>query len=179
MPCGSTVNVPLAAEAAVGTDALRAQLCGGAAAALRQAGAGPGGGIDDVGFGTPARIARRAMLGSILPAGLMQTRPPTGKAGSGPPTQLRCARKPASRLTCGQRDAGLRPQRRRRRKRTGPNRTRSPQLRSCVHAQAHTGLPLGRPIRKRRSIAPWARWTREGLLRSRRRWRCWETSSTR
>ena len=36
----------------------------------------------------------------------MQTRPPPGKAGSGPPTQLRCARKPASRLTCGQRDAG-------------------------------------------------------------------------
>ena len=25
-------------------------------------------------------------------AGLMQTRPPPGKAGSGPPTQLRCAR---------------------------------------------------------------------------------------
>ena len=31
------------------------------------------------------------MLVSILPAGLMQTRPPPGKAGSGPPTQLRCA----------------------------------------------------------------------------------------
>ena len=36
----------------------------------------------------------------------MQTRPPPGKAGSGPPTQLRCAKKPASRLTWGQRDAG-------------------------------------------------------------------------
>ena len=52
------------------------------------------------------RIARSAILVSILPAGLMQTRPPPGKAGSGPPTQLRCARKPASRLTWGQRDAG-------------------------------------------------------------------------
>ena len=52
------------------------------------------------------RIARSAILVSILPAGLMPTRPPPGKAGSGPPTQLRCARKPASRLTCGQRDAG-------------------------------------------------------------------------
>ena len=52
------------------------------------------------------RIARSALLVSIVPAGLMQTRPPPGKAGSGPPTQLRCARKPASRLTCGQRDAG-------------------------------------------------------------------------
>ena len=54
----------------------------------------------------PTRIARSAILVGILPAGLMQTRPPPGKAGSGPPTQLRCARKPASRLTCGQRDAG-------------------------------------------------------------------------
>ena len=37
------------------------------------------------------RIARSAILVRILPAGLMQTRPPPGKAGSGPPTQLRCA----------------------------------------------------------------------------------------
>ena len=62
---------------------------------------------------TLTRIARSAILVSILPAGswcwrnaLMQTRPAPGKAGSGPPTQLSCARKPASRLTCGQRDAG-------------------------------------------------------------------------
>ena len=37
------------------------------------------------GIGVLTRIARSANLGSILPAGLMQTRPPPDKAGSGPP----------------------------------------------------------------------------------------------